>query len=145
MDYKFNENLKERILKLAEEGKTIKEIAYFLGICERSIYNWLGKYKDFKEALQKSKSVANEIVEATLFQRAIGYTHKETKVFFDSQSLSTVEHKVDKHHPPDITAAKFWLINRDPDRWKEKQEIKHEGDISIAEKLRKARERTKAK
>lgn len=126
---KFNDNLKERILKLAEEGKTLKEIAFFVGVSERSLYNWAGKHKDFKKALQESKAIADELVEASLFQRAVGYRHKAVKVFFDKESLQTVEHKYTEHYPPDTSAAIFWLSNRDPNKWADKKKIEHSGKI----------------
>jgi len=28
-----------------------------------------------------------------------------------------------KHYPPDTTAAIFWLKNRQPAKWREKQEV----------------------
>lgn len=107
----------------------MEEIAFFVGVSPRVLYNWSGKYKDFKEALIHSRAIADEMVEASLFHRAIGYTHKETKVFFDSKSMQTVEHEVDKHYPPDTAAAQFWLKNRDPEKWKDKTEVEHSGNI----------------
>lgn len=126
----FNDKMKERILKLTKEGKTLAEVAFYIGVSERVLYNWAGKYGDFKTALQESRAIADELVEASLFQRAVGYTHKETKAFFDSQSLQIITKKISKHHPPDTGAAKFWLTNRDPEKWKEKTEVEHSGKIA---------------
>ena len=33
--------------------------------------------------------------------------------------------------PPDTTAAIFWLKNRRPDRWRDKQDIKLSGGVDI--------------
>lgn len=126
----LDDRMKERILKLIEEGKTMTEVAFFVGISERVLYNWTAKYGDFKEAVLRSRSIADEIVEASLFQRAVGYNCPETKVFFDSQSLTTVKEEITKHYPPDVNAQIHWLNNRDPDRWTNKSEVKHSGKIS---------------
>lgn len=143
---KFNERMVNRILKLAKEGKTTEEIAECVGISDRIIYIWMGKHEGFAEALKESREMADEIVEASLFQRAVGYSHKETKVFFHQESATPVEHTITKNYPPDTSAAIMWLTNRDPDRWADKKKITHEGTIEtisdeeldrkIAEKLK---------
>lgn len=126
---KFSERMQQRILKLAEDGKTIEEIAMYVGISERTLYNWSGRFPDFKAALKDSKSIADELVEASLFRRAVGYEHKAKKIFFDAKSLSVVEHDYTEKFAPDTSAGIFWLKNRDPERWKDKTEVKHEGSI----------------
>lgn len=143
----FNEKMKERILKLTEEGKTLAEVAFYIGVSERALYNWARRYGDFKAALQESRAIADELVEASLFQRAVGYTHTETKAFFHQETMEVVTKKIKKHLPPDVGAGKFWLINRDPEKWKEKSHIEHAGsidkvsdedlDLAIEEKIKK--------
>lgn len=130
----FNDKLKDRILKLAEEGKKNEQIAYYIGISEKTFYNWLGRFPDLKTALYESKAVADELVEAGIFSRAIGYTHKEVKVFYDKDLGQVIEHVVDKHYPPDTSAGIFWLSNRNPEKWADKKEIKHAGSV-VLEKL----------
>ena len=39
----------------------------------------------------------------------------------------TDEKEVDKHYAPDATAAIFWLKNRQPDKWRDKQEVEQSG------------------
>ena len=43
------------------------------------------------------------------------------------------EHVIDvsDEMPPDTTAAIFWLKNRQPDKWREKQELAHSGDVPL--------------
>lgn len=108
------------MLGLYKKGKTDKQVAKILGISVRSIVYWRAKHPSFKAALAESKSIADDMVEASLFQRAIGYTHPEEKVFqFEG---SVVTHKTQKHYPPDTQAAQFWLKNRRPKKWREKNE-----------------------
>lgn len=116
---KFNDSLREKMLELAEKGKTIEEIAEIIGVTSRTIYNWQGKYQSLFHALKESKQVADELVEASLFARAVGYSHPEQKVFCHEGEIIT--HELEKHYPPETGAASLWLRNRQPDLWREKQ------------------------
>ena len=40
-----------------------------------------------------------------------------------------------KHIPPDTTAQIFWLKNRRPDRWRDKQQIEHSGTLEVENPL----------
>ena len=49
--------------------------------------------------------------------------------------------EVDKQVAPNPTSAIFWLKNRKPEKWRDKQEIEHSGGVTVsdaAEKLRNA-------
>ncbi len=35
--------------------------------------------------------------------------------------------KMTEHVPPETAACRFWLMNRKPDQWRDKQEIKMDG------------------
>lgn len=126
---RFNDSIKEKIISLAKAGKTNEQIADIIGVHVRTIENWQGKHKDLLWAVKEAKQLADELVEASLFSRAVGYSHKSVKVFFDSKSLQTVEHEVIEQYPPDVQAAMFWLKNRQPDQWREKTEVEHSGKI----------------
>jgi transposase-like protein len=117
----FNDVIKEKILDLAQKGKTIQEIAKIIGVGERTLYAWQGKHKDFMRALKEAKQVADGIVEASLFARAVGYSHPELKVFCHNGKIITCE--VMKHYAPDVTAQIFWLKNRQPELWRERHEL----------------------
>ena len=38
-----------------------------------------------------------------------------------------------KHYPPSETAMIFWLKNRDPENWRDRQEVEHSGGIRTYE------------
>lgn len=118
---KFNEALRETILKLYKQGRTDKEVAGIIGVCEKTISNWKGKYPSFLLALRESKFVADGLVEASLFGRATGYSHEEEKIFMVDGKAKRV--KTVKAYPPDTTAAIFWLKNRQPEKWRENYEL----------------------
>lgn len=125
----LNDNMKERILKLAAEGKTNKEICFFVGITTRTLYNWQNWHPELKKSLQETKKFADQIVQEAIFQRAIGYSHPEEKVFYDSKNGQIITHKTKKHYPPDTGAGIFWLTNRDPEKWSDKKKLEHSGKI----------------
>ena len=121
----FNEKVRETFLRLLKEGKTEAEIAEIVGVSRRTLCNWKGKHQDLLLAVNEAKLTADQLVAASLYQRALGYSHPEEKIFCSEGQIIT--HDTVKHYPPDTTAAMFWLRNRQPNKWKEKTE----GDVNV--------------
>lgn len=117
---KYNEQVKEIMIRLAERGATIEEIAKTIGVCKKTIYLWKKRYPDFAQMLAEAKQEPDDCAEASLFDRATGYSHPAVKIFYDSKTGKTVEHKYTEHYPPDTVALIFWLKNRRPEMWREK-------------------------
>ncbi|MFU0784511.1 MAG: Helix-turn-helix domain-containing protein [Thermoanaerobacterium thermosaccharolyticum] len=123
---------KEGLLKLeawARNGLTDEQIAKNIGIKRQTLYDWKNKYPDISDALKRGKEVVDIQVENALLKRALGYKYTETKkeVFDDGVKITTTVKEV----VPDTTAQIFWLKNRKPNEWRDKQEIKHEGNIGV--------------
>ena len=66
-------------------------------------------------------------MENALLKRALGYTYTETKKERTAEGVRTTT--TIKEVVPDTTAQIFWLKNRRPDRWRDKQDIEHSGQI----------------
>jgi hypothetical protein len=115
--------------KLAAMGLTDAEIADFFGVAVRTLYNWKVDYKAFAKALKQGKKAPDERVQASLYKRACGYEFKSEKVF-QHQGV-VVRAKTTEHVPPDTTAAIFWLKNRDPENWRDRQEHDHGGKLIV--------------
>lgn len=115
----FNKCIAERILELAKTGATEVQIAAKVGISPTTLANWKGKHPDFLKALKEAKNVADELVEASLFERACGYSHPAVKFFWDRDSKKVVSQAYIERHAPDVTACIFWLKNRRPDKWRD--------------------------
>lgn len=128
---------------LCEKGCTDVEMCNFFGVCEKTWNVWKEKHPEFYAVLQEAKSVADSEVERSLFERAKGYVHPEEKIFCTDGMI--VRADTIKHYPPDPTSCIFWLKNRQPDRWRDKQEVEHSGEVSLSDALAKARERLKKK
>lgn len=126
----FNERLGQVIINLAKDAKTLDQIAEIIGVSVATIKVWIGTHNLIDE-VRAARSIGDDLVEATLFQRACGYSHKAEKVFFDQKTSTPVVHNYVEHYAPDTTAMIFWLKNRRPEQWREKQEIDLTKDIKI--------------
>jgi hypothetical protein len=118
----------ELIKAWARRGAIEEDIARNLNVGVSTFSMYKNKYPELKEALEQEKDVADLKVESALFKRAVGYTYTETKekVCDDGsvERTTTVKEVV-----PDTTAQIFWLKNRRPDLWRDKQDIEHSGGI----------------
>lgn len=102
-------------------GAIDRDLADFFGVTEQSINNWKNTYPSFFESIKRGKDLADMKVAESLHKRATGYDQPTDKIFQyqgDPVVVPTVEHV-----QPDPTAAIFWLKNRQPTRWRDKQEI----------------------
>ena len=123
----------EGLLKLegwARDGLTEEQIAYNMGIGYSTLQAWKNKYKDILDTLKKGKEVVDRQVENALLKRALGYKYTEvTKERIDGSLIVTKE--VTKEVVPDTTAQIFWLKNRKPNEWRDKQNVELEGEIGV--------------
>lgn len=113
----------------ATAGRTDKQIAEKLGVSETTVNNWKNEHPEFLEALKRGKAEPDDRIEACLFARAIGYDHEAVKIFMPANAKKPVYAPYIEHTVPDVTAQIFWLKNRRPERWREKQEVEHSGMI----------------
>ena len=127
----------EGLLKLegwAREGLTDEQIAEKIGIHRDTLNEGKTKYPDISDTLKKGKEVVDLQVENALLKRALGYEYEEISKKYESGTLT--EKKVTiKQVIPDTTAQIFWLKNRRPDKWKDKQDVQVSGELK-AEKTK---------
>ena len=105
--------------KLCELGATDQEIADFFEVDVRTIYRWKHDHDEFCQALKSGKDVADERVERSLYQRAIGYEQDEVKIFMPGGAEEPVYAPFRAKVAPDTTAAIFWLKNRRSGQWRD--------------------------
>ena len=124
---KFKEEFAEQAQALAGKGLNEKDIAEIFGVSPQTIGNWKKAYPQFLIAIDKGTEISLGNVKRSMYEKAVGYTHPDIHVSnFRGKITKTT---VLKHYPPDTTAGAFILKNRDPENWKDKQEIN--GNLGI--------------
>ena len=101
--------LKENLLLLegwARDGLTDEQIAKNMGISAKTLWDWKNKHSNICNALKKGKEVVDYEVENALLSSAL---------------------------EGNTTAQIFWLKNRRPDKWRDKQ--KEDTDTTALNKL----------
>lgn len=128
----------EGLLKIegwARDGLTDEQIAYNMGIAYSTLKNWKNEHMAILAALKKGKEVVDRQVENALLKRALGYTYDEVKKEeYYNQEGELVEKTTitTKEVIPDTTAQIFWLKNRKPSEWRDKQSVEHSGEIKTS-------------
>lgn len=116
----YSPELVLKAVDLAYAGKTDAQIASSLEIGLTTLLRWKEEHPDFRSALKKAKDISDDQVEATLRERAMGYSHKAVKFFYDAKRGEVISQEYTEHYPPDVTACIFWLKNRRPELWRDR-------------------------
>lgn len=133
------------LLKLeawARDGLTDEQVAEKLDIRRETLYDWKKKYANISNALKRGKEVIDIEVENALLQKAMGFKETVKKaikvkevLYQDGKRKSEKEHieyaDEEVYVPPDTTAQIFWLKNRRPDKWRDKQDVEHSGAVNV--------------
>lgn len=112
---------------MARAGLIDAEISRAIGVSESTLNDWKNKYPEFLESLKRGRDEPDSAVEQSLYKRAMGMVMKE-EVIEEVEGADTPGRKktVYKQIPPDATAMIFWLKNRKPKEWRDKQVMEHE-------------------
>lgn len=117
----------------ARDGLTLDQIASNLGISKTTLIKYRDQHPELLTALKSGKDQADVQVENALFREATGYHYFEETVTNKGEVV-----RVQRYARPSVTAQIFWLKNRRPDKWRDKQEHKHEVTQSLADVLMEA-------
>ena len=116
----------------ARLGWTDAQIAEKMGISVATITNWKKDYPEFLASLKAGKEEPDDTVERSLYERATGYVNKNAvKIFMPAGAKGPVYAPYEEYFAPDVTAQIFWLKNRRPATWRDKQEVEHSGTVHI--------------
>src|SRR5688572_9466832 len=77
----YKSEFAEQATKLALLGATDQEMADFFKVDGRTVHRWKHDHDEFCHALKAGKEAADDRVERSLYQRAIGYEQDEVKIF----------------------------------------------------------------
>lgn len=126
---KYKEEFNDQVEKLCKLGATDAEIANFFEVVESTVNLWKIEHPKFSESIKAGKDLADAFVAQRLYERAVGFEHdsEEIKVVSmgEKQGSEIVRVPIRKIYPPDPTSLIFWLKNRRPKDWRDRQEIDH--------------------
>lgn len=118
----------EQAYKLCLLGMVDKELADFFEVEESTINNWKKEFPSFLESMNRGKKIANAEVAHSLYKRAVGFERPDAvKIFMPANAKKPVYAKFTEYYPPDASAAFRFLLNREPEKWRDKREVKLEG------------------
>ena len=118
---KYKEEYNDLAYKFCLLGATDEKLAVFFDVNPDTIHEWKKVHPKFSESIKRGKFVADAEVADSLYQRAKGYSHPEVDIKMFQGDI--IETEVTKHYPPDTAAAIIWLKNRQPELWRDKQEV----------------------
>lgn len=135
----------EGLLKIegwARDGLTDEQIAHNMGVAYSTLKNWKNDHVAILAALKRGKEVVDREVENALLKKALGerVTLKKPiklkEVLYDNgkriRETERVEYADEEVYiPADTTAQIFWLKNRKPSIWRDKQDVNVEGAIPV--------------
>ena len=115
-------------------GKTVEELSESFGVSKSTIKRWFKDHPSFWAAVSRGREQADAKVAEGLFKRATGFEIDSEKHFVVNtgdfkQKVETVPTKT--YFPPDPGAAMNWLKNRQPEKWRDKQEHQLTGDLTF--------------
>lgn len=115
----------------ARDGLTDEQIASNIGITRSTLFEWKKKYSDISDTLKRGKEIVDIQVENALLKRALGYQYKEVKTeeYETEDGPGKRVTTTMKEVAPDTTAQIFWLKNRRPEVWREKQNVELSGEV----------------
>lgn len=114
----YRDELAARAKERCLLGATNEDLAEALGVDIETIKRWIrddvGK---FRTSVYEGRDGADAVVASSLFKRANGYEHDA--VHFSAYEGEVTATSYTKHYPPDTEAAKWWLKNRQPKKWRD--------------------------
>ncbi|HDP5827250.1 bacteriophage terminase small subunit [Staphylococcus xylosus] len=114
------------------QGASNAELAEYIGISRQTLYTWMDKYPEIKQAVKEGQQRTVEYIENALMKKISGYKLQETKRYKttdkDGNEVTRVE-VIEKEVGPDTTAIIYALKVKDPERWNEKIRMEHSGKV----------------
>lgn len=123
---KYKPEYIEQAHKLCLLGLVDKELADFFEVSESTLNLWKKKHPEFSESLKKGKVMADAEIAESLHSMAKGYDTKIEKV---TKKGDIVELTI--HIPAHPISQIFWLKNRQPGKWRDKQEVDGKVEMQI--------------
>lgn len=114
------------------EGISHEELAKRIGINRTTLYSWIQRCPEIKDAIKQGQERTVQYIENALMKKINGYTLRDTKRYKTTDKDGNVVERIEvteKEVGPDTTAIIYALKVKDPDRWNEKIRMEHSGRV----------------
>lgn len=132
---KYDKRFAGILVQKAEEDDTfygtILEVVKTLGCGKATLYVWKAEHPEFAEAMEYALQLGLDKMENDALLRASGRSKTLVKKVVSKADGTTVTEITETTNPPDTKALIFYLTNKRPEVWKEKVDVKHNGNISV--------------
>jgi hypothetical protein len=132
---KYKKEYAKQAEKLCLLGATDTDLADFFGVSVRTVERWRAEHADFCRSVKAAKNEADDRVERSLYQRAVGYETDAVKIFMPAGSEKPVYAAYRERVAPDTAAAIFWLKNRRKDQWRDRIENEHLHTVTLSQEF----------
>lgn len=117
----YKPNFAEIARRMCTQGATRADLADRFGVTINTVVAWQLEHQVFSDSCKQGREAADERVEQSFYERAIGYTYDSEKLFMHEGKI--IREAVKVHVPPDSRAGEFWLRNRRADRWRDTKQL----------------------
>jgi len=125
--YEGEKTVRQAYSIVSKLGATGPELAQALDVSIDTISEWQNKYPQFSAAIKDGRDYFDTIqIENALAARARGMRKKTITTDEDGNVVIKEEEL-----PPDPTSMIFWLKNRNKDRWRDKTDVEHSGNVEV--------------
>ena len=104
-NFKYDESFPEEAECRAADGETDLQIAWRLGICQASFYNYKKQFAAFAAALERGRRECHIRLRRQLLALALGNCTVTANAYRDGDFRKSVKRQL----PPNLKAIKYWL------------------------------------
>lgn len=124
---KFKQEYIHQVEQVCMAGLIVPQLAKLFDVSIVTVHSWRKTYPEFKEAMDAGRDVYNQATAETCLQKRLeGYFYNETTSVLEGEGKDakmTVVKIVKKHIPADSNSLRFFLRNRDKERWPDNQDV----------------------
>ncbi|CAM2748709.1 hypothetical protein [Erysipelothrix tonsillarum] len=91
-----------------------EQIEANIGIALKTLYAWMNKYPEIREAVERGKEVLVSEIENAFVKRALGFTEEVNRAKL-TKDCDVVRYTEEIYYPPDSTSLIFGFKNFDPE------------------------------
>jgi len=125
----------DRARRIIQAGFPRSEVAKQFGIEVDRLKIWESGYPAFAAAMAGRRLEDDFNVVDALYRRAVGQGAKRTVKTVTKADGAVETHETLEELLPDVTAQKFWLVNRQREHWQERHEVQgqvqHEVTVNL--------------